>query len=134
MAYHDKLTEILPEELLKTSYTSPPEIISLAWYKDDAKKVLAFLYENKKIVLGGEVLLKIGNKLDQTWDYWNYDISEKISYQKNVEKSYKCAIKSIDFLSKQIGDDILFSIAIWSEDLPKKATSLFNYKSGGNIS
>lgn len=119
MEYFDELKEILPEDLLNNSYTSPPEIKSLAWYKCDLKNVLVFLRDKQRIILGGEVLVKKGNKLEETWDYWNYDIDDKISQQENVEKSYNKATKSVEFLSNIVGDEVLYSIHIWSDELQK---------------
>jgi hypothetical protein len=128
MEYTDELKIILPEELLRNSCTSPPEIKSLAWYKHDIKKVLTFLRDKQRIVLGGEVLVKKGNKLEETWDYWNYDIDDKISQKENVEKSYNKAIDSVEFLSNIVGDDVLYSIHIWSDELQKYIKKHF-YKS-----
>jgi hypothetical protein len=119
MEYTDELKKILPEELLRNSCTSPPEIKSLAWYKHDVKKVLTFLRDKQRIVLGGEVLVTKGNKLEETWDYWNYDIDDKISQKENVEKSYNKAIDSVEILSNIVGDDVLYSIHIWSDELQK---------------
>jgi hypothetical protein len=107
-----ELMELLPQELLSVSHSSPPVISSLAWYKNDAKKVVAILYEKKKIIIGGEVLVQKGNELDETWDYWNFNIEEGISHQENVEKSNKEANDSIDYLSKILGDGVLFTIHI----------------------
>jgi hypothetical protein len=108
----DNIMQILPKELLDVSRTSPPEIRDLVWYFRDFKKVLACLHANKRIILGGELYKLEGDKLDWTWHYWNYNIEKGLSYQENVEKSYKVAIESIEFLNKKLGDDFLFSVDI----------------------
>jgi hypothetical protein len=116
MSYIDEIKQILPEKLLVVSYTSPPEIGELTWYFSDFKKVLTCLHENKRIILGGDVYKLKGEKLDSTWHYWNYNIEKELSYQENVDKSYKVAIESIEYLNKKLGKDFLYSVGIKTEN------------------
>jgi hypothetical protein len=112
LTYIDLLKDLLPKELSEKSHTSPPAFNNLAWYYSDVKKVLVVLRDKNQIILGGEVLLKKEDKLEVTWDYWDYDIDGNISHQENVEKSFQNAIKYIDWLCKNKFDNYLFSIDI----------------------
>ncbi len=116
MNYIGEIEQFLPGDLLSLSHTSPPEIRDLTWYVNDFKKVLACLYENKKIILGGDVYKKNKDKLEATWDYWDYDINTGLSLQENIEKSYNAAIEYIEFFNKKFGDDFLYSVAIQTDN------------------
>jgi hypothetical protein len=110
--YIDEIEQYLPKELLAVSHTSPPEIRELAWYVNDFKKVLLCLYGEKRIILGGDVYKKQGDKLEATWDYWDYHIQSGLSQQENIDKSYKEAIEYIEAFSNKFGDDFLYSVVI----------------------
>jgi hypothetical protein len=116
LSYVEEFEKLLPKELMDVSYTSPPEIRDFAWNSSDVKKVLACLREKKRIVLGGEVYTKKGSKLDLTWDAWDYHTEIGLSRQENVENAYKTAIEYIEFFSKKLGDDFLYSVVIKPDD------------------
>jgi hypothetical protein len=107
------LSNILPSELMARGIYLEKYVgfLEYAWKYDDAKSVLVYLVNNKYIILGGDVLIKQGNKISSdTPDYWEYSEDLQKNRDENIKASYEKATKYLDWFHANYGDDYVYTI------------------------
>ena len=84
----------------KTIYSIAISDAETAWRIQDANLVLEYLQDQRKIVLGGDILDKQGK---YTYDSWYYNVDSNKNLQFNVEYSYRTSTEYISNYMKANG-------------------------------
>ena len=106
----DEIRQILPGNLLAVAYDLD-NTGNVAWRYKDVKEVLAYLKTHGKVILGGEVFTLSKERIDLTWDLWEYQIDPALSPDANIERSYDESVSYLDSYRKKFGDDFCYSVA-----------------------
>ena len=101
----------LPEELMISAKSLEHLGISeMAWDRENAIKVIEFLYSNNYAILGGDVYKEEDGDLNATYDSWYFNRSEAKSAQDFLQESSKRAIMYINRYHARNGEGYYYSI------------------------
>lgn len=73
-----------------------------AWKLEDALCIIEKIYEQKKIILGGDIL---DNNLQYNYDNWYYEPVDGDNREENIKNSYVEACQYIQDYIKKNGKD-----------------------------
>lgn len=76
----------------KKIYSKETPNKELAWALKDSEAVLEYMYSNKQLVLGGDIL---NSEFEYTYDNWFYNKDKSKSNEENSKQSVKFAIQYI---------------------------------------
>jgi hypothetical protein len=109
LTFAQENSSTLPLELTKSAYVLDDSGY-LAWRYADAKAVVAFLKATRRIILGGEVFTLSRERIDLTWEFWEYETDETLTDDMNIERSQEEALKYLNSHRKKFGDAYCYSI------------------------
>jgi len=105
------LPDCFPEELINLA--KPLEhlgISEMAWDRENAIKVVEFLYKNNYAIIGGDVYKIVKGNLDSTYDSWYSNRNEAKSNQDFLQESINRAKAYINQYHERNGRDYYYSI------------------------
>jgi hypothetical protein len=100
---------VLPAHLVELAYPLD-DLGNLAWRYNDARNVLGYLKNMSKAIIGGEAYTLSKDRIDWTWEFWEYEADPSLSVEENAACGYETAVVYLDSFHRKFGDDYCFSI------------------------
>lgn len=102
---------IVPIDMVKKSISLKNiGMNELAWYGKDAIKAIEYLSNNGTLILGGDVYIISGQKINLTYDNWYYIPVESRTHQENIDAAKEKAVSYIQHFMCKNGNDYLYSV------------------------